>query len=193
MLGIILFIFFSLSIFISGILNFNLYDDTGSYETPRLVTLNPKIHTITSEKDRYVYVSTDKSIKFSYPKDWKVENCLADCEFSSLYTFTSPTGESPISVTVIKPANWCDSEIDRMGGMRGWKDVHIIGDYQTYAETNLIEGIQEDSSGKGDIYQQSTKYVQSEDACYIIMNHTKNNQELFREAQIIRDSFYILK
>lgn len=192
MVGIILFILFSFINFISG-LDFTLYDDTGSYEKATIVTLNPKTHSITSDKDRYVYVSNDKSLQFSYPKDWKVENCLANCEFSNTYKFTSPTGESPISVTVIKPSNSCDNEIDRMGGTRGWKEVNIIGDYQKYAETNVIEGIQEDSSGNGDLYQQSTKYVQSKDACYIIMNHTKNNQALFKESQTIRDSFYILK
>lgn len=188
-----------LTVFIILIFKFqkiNLFDDATRYKPAKHLIINPKTYSLAVNNKNYVYVSSDKKYQFSFPKNWKVEKCIeGDCESSNAYKIYPGSINHPggIGIDVIKPGSWCDNEPERLSKAGLWQEVSKTDVPQKHARGTLIEGIEQGDYGTSDLYLRSMKYIQTKESCYIIMAGTKNDPKLYRQLQIIRDSFQILK
>ncbi len=174
----------------------NIFQTDTDYKPPKHDFINPSTYSLKIYNGNYEYVSSDKNYKFSFPTDWKVEKCIGgDCESSNAYKIYPPNGNESggIGIDIFNPGSSCDKEPERLSKAGLWQEVLKTDVPQKYARATLLEGIQEDSSGQGDLYLKSTKYIQTKAACYLIMAGTKNNPKLYKQLQTIRDSFQVLK
>jgi hypothetical protein len=191
----VIFVLSLLSIFFFGFLISFDSREISNYKPPLYETLTPQTHSLVEENGNYTYTSSDKTFQFSYPLGWRVRKCIeGECNLFQFHPTGLESELASIAIDTFGPASWCDTHINNADKGGRWQEVQKTIIPTENIKTTLVEGIvKRDPDQEPGIYQESTLYIQSEATCYVLMVHAFNNPELYKQLQITRDSFKVLK